>query len=620
MTFAAGLSANLLGIVYILIMLAEPYQEKFLTPPKAAIRKTVRHILFFLMLDTLYRLLLPLPGVPAESAAFLFKSLYLIENSYLVFLWCRYLGLVIWDKEYYSKWYSHIYSVGLGINIVLAVMNIPLPVLFRLEGGVFRVIYGGMWVFTIVNYLSIAISYVSMLRNRDKIRSNTLLLHLLYPVFPIIGEILQILLRDVDLTSVYTLSAFLIFQVNRRSDSLLDPLTGVGNRRLLEEKLGNWLSGSRREYVCGIMVDIDNLKQINDRLGHLSGDRAICQVADVLKQVPNISIIPARYAGDEFVLIWQSDNPGEMENVVRYLRSEEREINAGLPLEKRVHYSVGAASADPAVEMTPEDFLRMLDREMYCGKHAIDEDIEYALRNNTCRIVLQPIYSVKKKRFTAAEALLRVRNAAGEDIPTARVITAAEKSGSIALLERFVLRAVCCFIRDNKLSSLGLDFISVNLSALRSLQPQFAEDILRVLREYRIPPSQLCLELTETAMSLNQDALEDNLQKLKDAGVRIAMDDYGSGYSNLYRMANLPLQQIKIDRIISTATEPRAVALFTMVAQMLSSLPVDIVVEGIETESQALRMEALGIDLLQGYYFAHPMAPEKLTALLRTGK
>jgi len=617
MHLVPGISANLLGIFYLLMMLAEPYQERFLTPPKATVRKIVRNILIFLLLDTLYRLLLPLGGATAESCAFAAKSFYFFENSYLVFLWSRYIGLTLWDKEYYDKWYSHIYSVGFGINVILTVLNISMKLLFRIADGQFVVVPAGMWTFTVVNYLSVVISYVSLLRNRQRIRNNTLFLLMLYPLFPIFGEAIQILLRDVDLVSTYTLSAFMIFQVSRRNDTLRDPLTGVGNRLLLEERLNTWLSGARKNYICGVMVDIDNLKQINDHMGHLSGDRAICQVAEILKQVPNNNIIPARYAGDEFVLIWQAENPAETDAVVRYLRSEERETNIGLSVENSVHYSVGAAVADPAVEMTSEDFLRMLDREMYGGKHAVENDIEYALKNNTCRIALQPIYSVKKKRFVAAEALLRIRNSAGEDIPTARVIAAAERSGSIAMLERVVLRAVCCFIRDNKLSSLGLDFISVNLSGVRSLQPEFAEEILSVLREYRISPTQLCLELTETAMSVNQDALEDNLMILRDAGIRIAMDDYGSGYSNLYRMAYLPLQQIKIDRSISTATEPNAVALFAMIAGMLSNLPLDVVVEGVETEDQALRMEALGIDLLQGYYFARPMPPEKLLELLK---
>lgn len=617
LTIVPGLSANILGIAYLIAMLAKPVRMKRLSASKKIIRRMIAYALIFICLDLIYQILHGCGADWLRSVAFAAKSMYFILNSYLIYMWSRYIGLTIWEKQFQLKWYRYIYMVALGINTLIVLLNLFIPVMFRLgSGGDFIVEPLGMWTFTIINYMQAVIALWSLIRNRNRLRSNTFVLLLLYGTFPVVGELIQLVFRTVDMVSFYALSAFMIFRVDQRNDVMRDPLTGIGNRLMLEDRLKRWFTAYRREYICGIMLDLDNMKQINDTYGHIAGDEALLRVAEILQNLSARNIIPIRYAGDEFVLLWQTEDPKEADDIRLLLREEEIKVNEGVPEERQLHYSLGNVVCRPDTVMTADDFLWLLDRRMYRNKQKIDRSIEWALENNAFYIVLQPVWSVADNRFVFAEVLLRMRDENGEEISPKQFIPVAEKSGVIFRLERFVLEEVCDFIEEHDMDALGLEYISINLSAAQSTRPTLAKNMLRTMRHAGIEGNRICLELTESAISENQETLLTNLRELGEAGVRIAMDDYGSGYSNMNRLTSLPLQIIKLDRSLMLKTDERAKEIFGLVVNMLRTLEVDIVVEGVETEEQAERMKAMGLNYLQGFYFARPMLPDKLIELL----
>lgn len=247
----------------------------------------------------------------------------------------------------------------------------------------------------------------------------------------------------------------------------------------------------------------------------------------------------------------------------------------------------------------------------------IDSIIEHALTNNEFEVYYQPIYSVVEQRFTSAEALLRLHTKDGTFISPDIFIPAAEKSGAIHKIGTFVLEQVCDFIASEDFKRLHLNYIEVNLSVSQCMQSGLAGDILATIEKYEIDPSQLNLEITETAASYSQNTMMDNLNILSDAGISLSLDDFGTGYSNMMRIASLPLRIVKLDKSFSDIAENTNMSVvLENTIRMIKELNMQIVVEGIETEHLAEKFSDLECEFIQGFYYSKPIPKDKLIAFL----
>ena len=247
----------------------------------------------------------------------------------------------------------------------------------------------------------------------------------------------------------------------------------------------------------------------------------------------------------------------------------------------------------------------------------IDHIIEHALIHREFEVYYQPIYSVPEKGFTSAEALLRLHMQDGTFISPDIFIPAAEKSGAIHKIGQFVLEEVCDFIASDAFKKLHLNYIEVNLSVTQCMQSDLAGDILSTIQKYEIDPSQLNLEITETAASYSQNTMMDNLNTLSDAGIGLSLDDFGTGYSNMMRIASLPLRIVKLDKTfaeISDNTNMSVVLENTI--RMIKEMNMQIVVEGIETKQLVEKFSNLNCEYIQGYYYSKPIPKEQLIAFL----
>lgn len=234
--------------------------------------------------------------------------------------------------------------------------------------------------------------------------------------------------------------------------------------------------------------------------------------------------------------------------------------------------------------------------------------ITNALVNRKFEVYYQPIYSVRDKRFRSAEALIRLWDDRYGFIPPGLLIPAAERNGAIGRIGDYVFEEVCRFITSDEFQSLHLDFIEINLSVAQIMQPDFAERYLGILRKYGCPPEKINFEITETAAAEYQNILADNMQRLVKSGITFALDDYGTGYSNLQRISSLPLHIIKLDKsLVDEAYNPRMSVILKQTVQMIRDLKMLIVVEGIETADTASLFSELGCDFIQGYYYARPV-------------
>ena len=263
------------------------------------------------------------------------------------------------------------------------------------------------------------------------------------------------------------------------------------------------------------------------------------------------------------------------------------------------------------------EFDQSLFQAIY-RQEAIEQAIIEAIEQERLEVYYQPIYAQEKKAFHSLEALSRLQVEGYGYIPPDEFIQIAERNGSIVQLGLLVLKKVCQCIKTHDLRKKGIQFVEVNASMVQCIQKHFAEDVLAVLKEYDIEPSMLCLEVTESAMTQSQERLTENMNTLKEAGVFFALDDYGSGYSNINYIIDLPFSIIKLDKYMVWAAfaneNSRNILEYTIL--MFRKIAMEIVAEGIENQYQAQTLSNAGVEYFQGYLYAKPLPEEKLIAFL----
>lgn len=232
-----------------------------------------------------------------------------------------------------------------------------------------------------------------------------------------------------------------------------------------------------------------------------------------------------------------------------------------------------------------------------------------AIEKDRIEVFYQPIFSTEEQSFSSAEALVRMRDEEGVLIPPGVFISVAEKNGLIIKLGEVVFEKVCRFLKEQDISRYGLHYIEVNLSVVQCAYPNLGDDYIQIMREYGVEPSQINLEITESASLTAKKTLLDNMDQLLEHGVQFSLDDFGTGQSNLNYIVDMPVKIVKFDRDMINAYFENGKAKYVMDAamHMIHGMNLQIVSEGIETREQFEAMKALGIQYIQGYYFSRPL-------------
>ena len=323
----------------------------------------------FIALDGVYYLFYGKSGIVYQHILKSVKSVYFILNCAVIWLWAKYIDYTIFGKRYKQKKHRMIYTAVFIINVLLVVINCFTDFMFgiSLEG---RFVVGSIaiWIFTLLNYFTVIMITVIILLHRQNISKNVFLPLLFFPLPPFLAEIIQIYYREFSLVGTYSISALIVFQIAQNNAIYTDQLTGLANRRLLMETLSDWLSESKGTRVCGIMIDLDHLKKINDTFGHLAGDNAIIHMAEIIKSIHRKDILTTRYGGDEFVLIWQSDSENEILEIQQNLESNKVKFNQSWPEQERIDFSLGDFCCLDSDSYSVEEFIRQMDQNMYRAK------------------------------------------------------------------------------------------------------------------------------------------------------------------------------------------------------------------------------------------------------------
>lgn len=249
----------------------------------------------------------------------------------------------------------------------------------------------------------------------------------------------------------------------------------------------------------------------------------------------------------------------------------------------------------------------------------VREMIEDAMKDGRVEVFFQPIYNVKEKIFSSAEALVRIRDEDGRVVPPGMFIPVAEENGLIIPLGEEIFRQVCALLATGKPQEYGIQYIEVNLSVAQFDQEDLADRFIAIMEEYGIKPYWLNLEITETASSSAKRILLSNMKKLKEKGVTFSLDDFGTGRSNLDYFVEMPVEIIKFDYSFTQAyfTSKKARAVMESVITMMHRMGLFIVSEGVETRDQLDAMAGLGVNYIQGYYFSKPIPRDEFTDFLK---
>ena len=421
-----------------------------------------------------------------------------------------------------------------------------------------------------------------------------------------------------------------------------DSLTGLPNRMLFSQMLNLAISAARRHgHGFAVMfIDLDRFKLVNDSLGHSAGDGLLRVVAARLKQAVRGSDIVARLGGDEFVVLVQdADTECPAVAVASKILAAIAEPVMILGQECRVSASIGIClypkqAADESTLMKNADiamykakeagknryqFYSPDDRMQAAGRLALESDLRTALERQELVLHYQAKVDLKTTRITGVEALLRWQHPEHGLLPPSEFIPLAEETGLIVPIGRWVLNTACQQNMAWQQQGLPKVVVAVNLSPRQFADEQLLEDIDQALQASGMPPELLELELTESTVMQNPERAVGLLRALKRRGVRVAMDDFGVGYSSLAQLKGFPVDTIKVDRTfirnLPGSMEDRAIT--EAIIAMAKTLSLMVVAEGVETAEQEAFLRDIACDAWQGFHFSRPVEAEQFADRLR---
>ena len=445
-----------------------------------------------------------------------------------------------------------------------------------------------------------------------------------------------ILATALDMTERDNAKRQLVHQAN------FDQLTDLPNRFYMQSHIEQAFSHARRaeKKVALLFIDLDDFKQVNDSLGHASGDLLLQQAAERIRSVLRDSDTPARLGGDEFLVMLEGLAQREQAEHVaaKLVDAFKQPFRIGLN-EVYTPTSIGI-SLFPDDGVSVEELMQYADTAMYHAKQAgrsryqlfsdemlvaieqkleVEGQLRKALDNDELTLVYQPKVDARNGRILGAEALLRWSNPALGSVSPQRFIPLAENLGLIGSIGNWVLRQACEEAAEWPEIHGRRPHVAVNVSPHQFLSGRLLDDVEDALRVTGLPVELLELEITENLLIQETDEPLAILNQLREKGIRLSVDDFGTGYSSLSYLKRFPLQILKIDRSFmkDLTHNHNADTLVEAIISMAKSLELDIVAEGVENQQQLRFLGQRGVRIIQGYYFSPPVSAAEFRAMLK---
>ncbi|CCO22068.1 EAL domain-containing protein [Maridesulfovibrio hydrothermalis] len=428
-------------------------------------------------------------------------------------------------------------------------------------------------------------------------------------------------------------------------EALHDPLTGLANRTLCCDRIRQAVERSRRRdnyFYAVVFMDLDRFKIINDSLGHNIGDKLLVEVSKRLLQSVRELDTVSRFGGDEFIVVLEeSASPREGVRIVRRIRD-----NLRVPMMIDGHKINVAASYGILLSPTnydkPEEIIQNANVAMHQAKEAgrdrikvfnkrmldqavkamqLESDLRAAMASDELFLDYQPIYSIENNETVGFEALIRWNHPRRGLVMPGEFIPMAEESGLIFELGSWVITEACRQMKSwlDRYDNASKMMMSINISGRQFSQPTLVDNILSNLMDFDLPPHNIKVEITETAIMERAQQAVEMLQRLKTAGVLVSIDDFGTGYSSMSNLQEFPLDQLKIDLsfVRKMRDSVENVEIVKAIVNLAHNLGLNVVAEGVEYMEQQELLKDMGCEFGQGYLYSRPMSVENVEALFK---
>ncbi|MBO4899834.1 MAG: EAL domain-containing protein [Lachnospiraceae bacterium] len=586
-------------------------------------------------------------GRPFVIQAYIYNYLYFFCHNLLLPIYMLYIysSLDLWHI-YRKEKIRHIgwWILVLTDIVVLALNGFVLDV-FELTDDITYVRGPWLTVFYVVALIFIIWILITLIRFRHYIVKDKLSTLIFLFLSVTTGLVIQLTVSELLVECFSIALAVLFFMVMlRRAGNQINPITGAQKYTACIERVTmNFKSAKPISVMFVKIVNNNNLHMYLGLKGHneflystTSRIDAICAGHGLTSSV---------YYMENGLYAIVSD-----ETVEEIVADAAEEIMASLTAEHHIGKLTVFADVRVCVVFCPQDmsdpsslfslgtnFHRTLpdtqhvhfyrdfkDNDEYKVRNDLDDILRRAVRDNNFEMYYQPIYSVREKKFVAAEAMIRLNDPIYGQVPPALFIPAAEINGCIHDIGDFVFNDVIRFISGIDMNALGLKYIEMNLSASQCIEVDLVDKIKNLMFEYGVDPRFVSFELTEAATDMNPEIVDVNIRKLHEYGVKIALDDYGTGYSNIKRTTGLPIDQVKLDKsFVDMIDDPQMCIVIQDTISMFKEMDKEVLVEGVEEEAVARKFSDLeadliqGCELMQGFIFCKPIPGAEFLDFIR---
>lgn len=576
------------------------------------------------------------PGFYALFFHTFWNYLYLLSHNLMALMVVVYLFYLI-GYEKRKKVALQLITIPYAIDVVLLLTNpIHKWVFYFDESGHYT--HGPLFfILYLIATLYMLYAFYLAIKHRVGISSDKSQALIFFLSITFIPVILQMFFQEYLLTLFFeTMGLMGILLTIESKDDIINPTTGLLNRFALQTVIDRVMSGGG--YTV-ILIKIPNLNYYNKMIGFESMNAILHRIAKWIGTLSNESTCYDCGRG-HFALLCEGMSSVGIDRIRK--ATMERFSSPWGKGKFSIVFPVQFGVVNLPDDVKTMENLFMLIDEPFDGKIASELDVEKviggyernvlverlidkALKNRSLQVYYQPIWDYKSGEVHSAEALCRLIDEEYGMIPPDEFIPISERNGSILEIGRFVFEEVCKCYKEESLKALGVEYIEVNLSVVQCMSSDLYTVFDSILKKYSLDASCINLEITESATAQNRKSLFDTIDALKTRGFNFSLDDYGTGYSNISYMYEMPFSIIKIDKsILWKAIDPKtgkgeenALIYLENTVRMLKAMNYKVLVEGVETMEQKMLLESLQVDYLQGYYFSKPVKKKVFTDFIR---
>ena len=489
-------------------------------------------------------------------------------------------------------------------------------------------------VLTVIGFVYLLMVIIYGITNRKILRTEQTITIIVYTVSTIAALVISNIYTRILVPLFFASLSILITYLSLDNPSeYKDPIMDIYNKKAFMYTTSDLFKSHKKFTVLGIQIE--GITYLNETLGYNNFNIILVQIARKICGICGKNNV-FRLSGSKIVVIFPNDDKNKDDKTLELqllfsqsLKTSDFEIT---PKVKMATFQCPEA-ADDFVKLNDLIFDTLNTSQTDNGKiidgnkqmlekskreYELSLILKKALSENQFEVFYQPIYSVKKKRFTTAEALIRLNNDKFGYVSPEEFIPIAERNGLILLIGEFVFRSVCKFILNNNLWEKGIEYIHVNLSAIQCMQEKLHEQLLSIMDYYELDYKYIELEVTETAAIASSDTLLKNMKFLMEKNMHFALDDYGMGYSNTSSILQYPFHTIKLDKSIvwSAMENENARKLLHHTVAMFKDMGIELVAEGVETAEMAKMLIKMQCDYLQGFLYSKPIKANAFLELL----